>query len=132
MDATHLSIFIQDFLPHTPSPLREGHLPHDLPLQFRHLFAHTKVHKALKYLIDNHPNGAQIPFSPADGFAALEGYDWSRVKVRLVMSIPGTYDGWDEMDRWGMCRLGAVLREERWRAGKGEKTVTEYQVSLGE
>lgn len=56
-------------------------------------------------------------------------YNWSPVTVRLVMSIPGTYEGWEEMEKFGMCRVGQVIKEEEWRPAKGEKAVVEYQVS---
>lgn len=61
-------------------------------------------------------------------FADMQKWDWSRVTVRLVMSIPGAYEGWEEMDRWGMCRIGRIVRDEGWRPVKGEKAVVEYQV----
>lgn len=45
------------------------------------------------------------------------------------MSVPGTYEGWEEMDRFGMCRIGRVVRDEGWRPKQGEKAVVEFQVS---
>jgi tyrosyl-DNA phosphodiesterase-1 len=44
------------------------------------------------------------------------------------MSIPGTYEGWENMEKWGSCRIGQVVKEEGWKPVKGEKAVVEYQV----
>jgi tyrosyl-DNA phosphodiesterase-1 len=57
-------------------------------------------------------------------------YDWSRLRVRVVMSVPGTYNGYNEMQDFGMCRLGRVLKEEGWVPKKDETVAAEYQVSL--
>nr|XP_031864193.1 uncharacterized protein CI109_000105 [Kwoniella shandongensis]KAA5531265.1 hypothetical protein CI109_000105 [Kwoniella shandongensis] len=128
------TIFVQDFLP-LPKPVsfRENYLPHDLPQQFRDLFVHTRVHTAIRHIIANHPNGTSISFKPDDGFADMTKYDWSKVKVRLVMSVPGTYTGHDKLDGYGMCRLGKVLSEEGWVPQAGEKVSAEFQgSSLGQ
>lgn len=45
------------------------------------------------------------------------------------MSIPGTLNGWREMDGFGMGKLGSVVREEGWKPKAGEKAVVEYQVN---
>jgi tyrosyl-DNA phosphodiesterase-1 len=100
-----------------------------LPNQFKFLFVHLKVHKALKWLTDNHPSRAGISFSANNGFQDMETYDWSRVKVAVVMSVPGTYDGPEQMDQFGICRLGRVLCDQGWKPKLGEKTVAEFQVS---
>ncbi|KAK8858572.1 hypothetical protein IAR55_002801 [Kwoniella newhampshirensis] len=128
------TVFVQDFLPSPkPTPFREGHLPHDFPQQFRNLFVHTRVHTAIRHLTANHPNGSRIPFKPDDGFADMTKYDWSRVKVRIVMSVPGTYSGNDKVDEYGVCRLGKVLSEEGWVPKGGEKVAAEFQgSSLGQ
>jgi tyrosyl-DNA phosphodiesterase-1 len=79
-------------------------------------------------LIDQHPAGTQIPFTPKDAFEDMAKYDWSRVRVKLVMSIPGTYSGADKMDDFGICRIGKVLSEENWRPQSDEVVKAEYQV----
>lgn len=123
------SIFIQDFLPaKTPAPLDSQRTQDDLPLQFSRLFIHLKLHKALRFLIEHHQRGAEIPFTQNDGFADMGKWDWSRVKVRLVMSVPGTYSGPTEMDQYGICRLGHILRSHNWIPQSGERLVAEYQV----
>lgn len=50
--------------------------------------------------------------------------------MRLVMSIPGSYEGWENMDKMGVCRIGAVIKEEGWTPSRGEKAVVEYQVCI--
>ena len=116
---------MQDFLPRTGTIIDSLN---DFPARFRFLFIHLKVHKALKALIHSHPQGSSISFSPEEGFEDLSKFDWSRVRVRMVMSIPGTFTGFDEMTNFGQCRLGAILTEEGWFPDKGERVVTEYQV----
>ena len=101
---------------------------HDFPHRFRFLFVHLKVHKALRHLITNHPNGSGIPFRPDEAFDDMQAYDWSRVKVRLVMSVPGSYSGVEQVDDFGLCRLGKILSEEGWKPQKGDVVKAEFQV----
>lgn len=101
---------------------------HGFPLEFKRLFLHLKLQKALRFLREHHSQRGDIPFSHEDGFAAMAKWDWSRVKVKLVMSVPGTYEGSDQMELYGICRLGKVLREQGWTPGSGDKLVAEYQV----
>lgn len=96
---------------------------------FRTLFVKLKVHKALRHLIEAHPMGPQITFSPANAFENVWNWDWSRVKVRLVMSVPGTYAGVENMEEYGLCRIGKILSDEGWQPQKGEVVHAEYQVS---
>lgn len=107
------------------SPMGDDFLEH-----FRHLLVYFKVHRGLKWLKESHTYGSLIPLDVAEGLADLRGmYDWSRVRVRLVMSVPGKYTGQEEMIQYGMCRLGRVLKEEGWLPPLGEKIIGEYQVS---
>lgn len=122
---------MQDFLPvvNQLDPLPElNHAQHDFPLRFRDLFVHLKVHKALRYLRDNHPQGGQMTLSPA--LDNLAHWDWSRVRVQLVMSIPGKYEGVDKMDEMGICRLGSALAAKGWKPKAGEVVKVEFQVSF--
>lgn len=87
----------------------------------------------MKYFLAEHPRGQTIPY---DSFRNFQTYfDWSRVAVRLVMSIPGNYQDssadreFTNMSKYGICRLGKVLHEEGWKPQKGERVVAEYQVS---
>ncbi|WRT67770.1 uncharacterized protein IL334_004743 [Kwoniella shivajii] len=124
------TIFVQDFLPLPSSrPLRPEHMPHDFPLQFSRLFTHTRVHTALRHLLHNHPNGSKIPFKPDENFADMGKYDWSKVKVRIVMSVPGYYTGHEEINKYGISRLGKVLNEQGWIPKSGEKLDAEFQGS---
>ncbi|WVQ83069.1 hypothetical protein IAT38_005207 [Cryptococcus sp. DSM 104549] len=129
------SVFVQDFMP-LPQPipeLREDYLQHDLPIQFRYLFEHTRVNYAIKHHVKNHPLGSKIPFTHENDFADLKKYDWSRVRCKVVMSVSGVYQGFEEIEQFGMCRLGQLLREEKWMPQEGERVVAEYQgSSLGQ
>ncbi|ORY28448.1 hypothetical protein BCR39DRAFT_201434 [Naematelia encephala] len=127
------TVFIQDFLPKSPSSTSASLMGDDLRQSFVKLFTHLNISKGLKQLKTSHPAGKLIKLDHTDDFASTMSWDWSRVKVRLVMSVPGAYKGPREMDEWGLCRLGKVLDEEGWRAGKGEVAKTEYQgSSLGQ
>ncbi|TXT13549.1 hypothetical protein VHUM_00916 [Vanrija humicola] len=126
------TVFVQDFLEKKKSGSlkgKEAELP-DFPAQFVWLFAHLKVPKALKFLAEHHPFGSRIPIQHSDtSFADLSKYDWSRVQVRIVMSVAGVYKGFDKMVQFGSCRLGKVIAEEAWTPSKGERLVAEYQGS---
>jgi tyrosyl-DNA phosphodiesterase-1 len=111
--------------PADPFPTR---FAKDFLYQFRDLFVHLKVHKALRYLNETHPRHPSIPFTVGDEMEDLKKWDWSRVKVRLVLSIPGTYEGTGNMKQFGICRLGSVLEEEKWVPGKAEIVKAEFQV----
>ena len=123
------TVFVQDFLPVSPSSIPyPTSLSQDFPQRFRFLFVHLKVHKALRHLIKTHPSGGQIPLHPDEGFEDMAKYDWSRVKVGLVMSVPGNYSGLNQLDEYGLCRLGKLLSDEGWRPKTGEVVQAEYQV----
>lgn len=127
------TIFIQDFLPKgrtlrgDVNEAPSSNLP-DFPDQFSQLFRHLKIYKAIRRLAETHPNGQHIPISADESFAEFDKYDWSKVRVRLVMSIPGVYRGFDKMSERGICRVAKVVEEEGWGPGKGERVVAEYQV----
>lgn len=44
------------------------------------------------------------------------------------MSVPGNYSGLNEVDEFGLCRLGKVLHDEGWRPSSGEVVQAEFQV----
>jgi tyrosyl-DNA phosphodiesterase-1 len=88
-----------------------------------------KVHKALKHLQESHPGGKRIPLDPSAQLEDLSKYDFSKVRVKLVMSVPGKYTGLDAMNEYGLCRLGSAIKEAKWVPPTGEKLWGEYQVS---
>jgi tyrosyl-DNA phosphodiesterase-1 len=91
---------------------------------------HLKVHKALRFLLAQHPHATSIPLKPDNGFEDMAKWDWSKVRVRLVMSVPGSYTGFDGIVEYGSGRLGNVLHESGWRPKADEVVKAEYQVSL--
>ncbi|EIW73567.1 hypothetical protein TREMEDRAFT_70993 [Tremella mesenterica DSM 1558] len=125
--------FVQDFLPRkptSPAPTTKGE---DFVAHFRSLFIHLKVHKALRYLKDQHKAGSDLPPQVSGAFEGLDKYDWSRVSVRLIMSVAGYHHGYDQADKYGMTRLGKVLKDEGLVQSKGERLVAEFQgSSLGQ
>lgn len=88
-----------------------------------------KVHKAIRHHVESHPFGKRIPLDPSEALQDLSKYDFSRVRVKLVMSVPGKYTGFDQMNEYGLCRLGSLLKEESWVPPAGERVEGEYQVS---
>lgn len=88
-----------------------------------------KVHKAIRHQVEAHPTGKRIPLDPTEALQDLSEYDFSRVRVKLVMSVPGKYTGFEQMNEYGLCRLGSLLKEEQWMPSAGERIEAEYQVS---
>lgn len=72
-----------------------------------------------KYIVPLFAKDPALPACPLQSLADLHRWDFSRVTVRLVATIQGTYVGYEEMAKVGMARLNAVLREESWVAGAG-------------
>jgi len=124
------SVFIQDFLPGAGAVTPTSPLGDDFLERFRDLLIHMKVHKAIKHLHKEHPYGKRIPLDPSQALQDLSNYDFSKVRVKLVMSVPQKYTGFDQMNEYGLCRLGSLLKEAKWAPGPGEKIVGEYQVSV--
>lgn len=70
---------------------------------------------------------AKVPFTSLNEIA--DRWDFSTVTVKLIASLAGKREGWDELDSSGIGRLGKVLREEGWIAPAGkELTALEAQV----
>lgn len=96
--------------------------------RFRDLLIHMKVHKAVKHLKDAHPFGKRIPLDPSEALQDLSMYDFSKVRVKLVMSVPGKYTGFDQINDFGLARLGHLLKTSDWLPAPGERVLGEYQV----
>lgn len=124
------TVFLQDVLPNKAGHSPDWHLP-DFPQQFADLFKHLKIHKGIEFMRQKHPLGSQVPISSDPSYTDFGKWDWSRVKARLVISISGKYEGFHDMSKWGIGRLGQVVQEEGWLPGAGERVVAEYQVSYG-
>ncbi|ORX40109.1 hypothetical protein BD324DRAFT_258111 [Kockovaella imperatae] len=124
------TIFIQDILPiKEPRETSSASVKmNDFAARFCWLFTHLKVHKAVRHLIANHERGSDIPLDPADGFECLNKWDWSKVRVQLLMSVPGTYTG-SQVDDFGLCRLGKILHQQGWVPQKNEDVKVEFQGS---
>lgn len=123
------TVFVQDFLPQKPTQPQSSTLGDEFLDRFRDLLIHMKVQKAIRHQVENHPFGKGIPLDPSEALQDLSKYDFSRVRVKLVMSVPGKYTGFEQMNEYGLCRLGNLLKEEKWVPGSGEKIEGEYQVS---
>ena len=66
---------------------------------------HLKVHKALRYLHDRHPQKDFIPSKVGEEFEDMKRWDWSRIKVRLVLSIPDNYEGIAKIKEFGLSLI---------------------------
>ncbi|WVN85061.1 uncharacterized protein L203_100203 [Cryptococcus depauperatus CBS 7841] len=134
-DSIENTVFTQDFLP-LPSPVRElqdNVSEHDLPLQFRSLFALIRVGAALRHLSNSHARGSTLPFTGNNNFEDLKSYDWSRVKFRTLISISDQLKGVESISKYGMGRLGQILKDVGWKPKDDERVSLEYQgSSLGQ
>ena len=55
-------------------------------------------------------------------------WDWSKVKVKLVASIAGKHDGWEQVIKTGHPALMGALQELGAQPLKGKQLVLECQV----
>ncbi len=58
----------------------------------------------------------------------LAKWDWEPVKAKMVISMPGNYEG-PACETVGQTMLSKILRDERWLLGVGEEVVADFQVS---
>lgn len=121
-------MFVQDFLP-LPAPvdLSPSTPSHDFALQFKELFTHIKLGRALGRFAKSQP----VPLRSTDNWESMNKWDWSRVTVKLVMSIPGKWQGKDA-SKYGFTRLGEVVLSSGWSVGSDERVVADFQVSKGQ
>lgn len=66
--------------------------------------------------------------TPIQKLSDLRSWDFTKVKVRLVASVPAKKTGGD-FETIGHARLGKLIREAGWTAAKGKRTILECQVS---
>ena len=57
-------------------------------------------------------------------------WDWAKVKVRLVASLAGKHEGWDQIIRTGHLALMKAIQDINAQAGKRRKLILECQVAV--
>ena len=55
-------------------------------------------------------------------------WDWSKVKVKLVASIAGKHDGWEQVLKIGHLALMRAIQDLGAQPPKGKQLVLECQV----
>lgn len=93
-------------------PLRTEPIPHDpkaddFPAQFQYVLSKLHFNPALQsHLKGDHP---QLPLRAINELRTR--WDWSRVKVKLVVSISGKFEGRKEVVKSGHTMLAKAIRE---------------------
>lgn len=72
---------------------------------------------------------ARLPLFSLDQIA--DKWDFTSVTIQLVASLHGKYEGWAEVEKYGIARIGKVVRDQGWvpTAGKRLNSI-EAQVRL--
>ena len=121
-DIIENGVWVQDFRPLSGAapPVKT-----DFGEQWEMILDSLGLAKTFKLVNPVHTN---LPFTSSRD---IHKWDFSKVAVRLVASIGGaSKDGWNAMEKTGMCRLSKVLRDEGWVAGQGRTLKSlEAQVS---
>ena len=109
------TVWVQDVNPvdgigHLPlSSQQQGAEPgqtDDFPGYFARLLKRLSIPLGLQAI---KASGFVTPLPSVDHLAA--GWDFARVKARLIASVPGKYEGWESVLRWGHLRLMLAARE---------------------
>ena len=74
----------------------------------------------------------QHPDLPIESVTELRmRWDWSKVTVKLVASLAGKHEGWDQVTLSGHPALMKAIQEIGARAGKKKELTLECQVTRG-
>ena len=73
---------------------------------------------------------SQFPDLPIESISELRmRWDWSNVKAKLVASLAGRYEGWDQIELTGHPALAVAIKElGAGSVPKGKELELEYQV----
>ncbi|KAF8305783.1 hypothetical protein DL93DRAFT_2089276 [Clavulina sp. PMI_390] len=127
-DETSNVVWVQDFaiksaINSNPSPP----LATRFTTTLANLLTHQRVHSALQSL-----SAASLlpPTLPTTSITALLSlFDFSRVKVALVASIPGKYDGWPAVMSVGHTGLMSTVNDLGMKVPKGSELSLDYLTS---
>ncbi|KLO16637.1 phospholipase D/nuclease [Schizopora paradoxa] len=118
------SAWVQDI------PLRQTAIRHDakatdFPATLQRVLHQLNVPAALnEHINGNHPD---LPIKSV--IELRMRWDWSKVKVKLVASLAGKHEGWEEVGRTGHPALMKAIQELDARANKGRSLTLECQGS---
>ncbi|ODO00758.1 hypothetical protein L198_03085 [Cryptococcus wingfieldii CBS 7118] len=123
--------FVQDFLPNIPGAEGSSAFGKDLVTQFNMVFETTSFYKTInktplsEYLED----WDDFNYASESSFkATMKLYDLSRVKFKVIVSIPGVHHG-ASSERVGSGRLQRVLEEEGWMPREESRMTMAYKSS---
>ncbi|KIO27808.1 hypothetical protein M407DRAFT_72614 [Tulasnella calospora MUT 4182] len=98
--------WVQD-IPLRPKPIEHDPKADDFPAQFQHVLTKLNFAPALQsHLKGDHP---QLPFRSITELRTR--WDWSKVTVKLVVSMAGKYEGVREVAKSGHTNLNKAIRE---------------------
>jgi len=118
------SVWVQD-VPLRQTPIRHDTKASDFPATLQRVLHQLNVPAAL----GAHINGGH-PELPLASLTELRmRWDWSKVKVKLVASLAGKHEGWEEVTRTGHPALMKAIQDLDARAGNGRSLSLECQGS---
>ncbi|EJD04669.1 phospholipase D/nuclease [Fomitiporia mediterranea MF3/22] len=116
--------WVQD-VPMRKTTIRHDPKAADFPGTLQRVLHKLNVPAALTKLLDGN-----FPELPIEALSELRmRWDWSKVKVKLVASLAGKYEGWDEVERTGHPALAKAIQELGVTPPKGKELVLECQGS---
>ncbi|PAV15621.1 phospholipase D nuclease [Pyrrhoderma noxium] len=120
------SVWVQD-IPMRKSVIRHDPKAKDFAGTLQRVLHKLNVPVALSKLLD----GDNFPDLPIESISELRmRWDWSNVKAKLVASLAGRYEGWDQIELTGHPALAVAIKE--LGAGpvpRGKELELEYQGS---
>ncbi|THH07200.1 hypothetical protein EW145_g3542, partial [Phellinidium pouzarii] len=121
-----LSVWLQD-IPMRPTPVRhdDDGKASDFPGTLERVLHSLNVPAALTKFIDG--DFANMPIEALSELGMR--WDWTKVRVKLVASLAGKHEGWDEVERTGHPALMKAVQELGAETPKGKELVLECQGS---
>ncbi|KAG8952310.1 hypothetical protein FRC04_004738 [Tulasnella sp. 424] len=116
--------WVQDF-PLRSKPIEHDPKADDFPAQFQHVLSKLNFAPAIQsHLKGDHP---QLPLRAITELRTR--WDWSKVTVKLVVSLAGKYQGVREVVKSGHTNLATAIREVGAMCPEGKELALECQGS---
>ncbi|KAI5120005.1 hypothetical protein M0805_008466 [Coniferiporia weirii] len=107
------------------TPIRHDPKATDFPGTLQRVLHALNVPAALTKLTDG-----DFPNLPIEAISELRmRWDWSKVQVKLVASLAGKHEGWDQVERTGHPALMKAIQDLGARTPKNKELVLECQGS---
>lgn len=120
-------VWLQDFpLISTPPPSTLAPFGVTFQGTLRTLLSTLNITPGLMSLSVSDLGGVHLPFTSLNDL--LTPYDFSKVQVSLVMSIPGKHEGWKHVLTVGHTGLMSAVRHIGAQCPGGKALTLEYQV----